>query len=97
MPTVAVAMTGLGASLINIPFFFYYMKVKRFFCLIQVINNLDMSLQVFLNHYKIDPDYLNIAQILFMIWNAINDPLFGCVQVRRRSLVNLELLTEINN
>uniref|UniRef100_A0A914WUJ6 Uncharacterized protein n=1 Tax=Plectus sambesii TaxID=2011161 RepID=A0A914WUJ6_9BILA len=61
MPTLAVAMTGLGAAFINVIFFLYYMKV-------------------FLNFYKIEERYLNIAQILFMVWNAINDPLFGWIQ-----------------
>lgn len=38
--------------------------------------------KVFLNVYKIDQFWFGIAQILFAIWNAINDPLFGYAQVR---------------
>lgn len=38
--------------------------------------------KVFLNIYKIDQFWFGIAQILFAIWNAINDPLFGYAQVR---------------
>uniref|UniRef100_A0A914WHR8 Uncharacterized protein n=1 Tax=Plectus sambesii TaxID=2011161 RepID=A0A914WHR8_9BILA len=60
-PTVAVAMTSLGAGILGVVYNFYYIKV-------------------FLEFYQIQPAYLNMAQILFMIWNAINDPLFGCIQ-----------------
>uniref|UniRef100_A0A0N5B0J4 Major facilitator superfamily domain-containing protein 12 n=1 Tax=Syphacia muris TaxID=451379 RepID=A0A0N5B0J4_9BILA len=36
--------------------------------------------KVFLNVFKINEVWFAIAQILFMIWNSINDPLFGYVQ-----------------
>uniref|UniRef100_A0A2K6VQY6 Major facilitator superfamily associated domain-containing protein n=1 Tax=Onchocerca volvulus TaxID=6282 RepID=A0A2K6VQY6_ONCVO len=36
--------------------------------------------KVFLNIYKIDQFWFGIAQMLFAIWNAINDPLFGYAQ-----------------
>jgi len=38
-------------------------------------------LKVFLNFYHLDAFWLNLAQILFMIWNALNDPIFGYIQV----------------
>lgn len=37
-------------------------------------------IKVFLTIYHLDNLWLNIAQILFAVWNAVNDPLFGCVQ-----------------
>lgn len=36
--------------------------------------------QLFLEHYRITPYWFNFAQIFYMIWNAINDPLFGYFQ-----------------
>ncbi|XP_075035793.1 transmembrane protein 180-like [Mixophyes fleayi] len=36
--------------------------------------------KLFLNRYKISEGAFNQAQIVFMIWNAINDPLFGFIQ-----------------
>uniref|UniRef100_A0A0R3RYN9 Major facilitator superfamily protein n=1 Tax=Elaeophora elaphi TaxID=1147741 RepID=A0A0R3RYN9_9BILA len=36
--------------------------------------------KVFLNIYKIDQFWFGMAQMLFAIWNAINDPLFGYAQ-----------------
>ncbi|VBB26515.1 unnamed protein product [Acanthocheilonema viteae] len=36
--------------------------------------------KVFLNIYKINQFWFGIAQMLFAIWNAINDPLFGYAQ-----------------
>ncbi|CAG9529713.1 unnamed protein product [Cercopithifilaria johnstoni] len=36
--------------------------------------------KVFLNIYKIDQFWFGVAQILFAIWNTINDPLFGYAQ-----------------
>ncbi|EFO21010.2 hypothetical protein LOAG_07478 [Loa loa] len=36
--------------------------------------------KIFLNIYKIDQFWFGMAQMLFAIWNAINDPLFGYVQ-----------------
>ncbi|XP_074637522.1 transmembrane protein 180-like isoform X2 [Acropora palmata] len=36
--------------------------------------------KTFLNVYKISNYWFNVAQIVFLIWNAINDPLFGYFQ-----------------
>lgn len=36
--------------------------------------------KLFLNHYKISEGAFHQAQVVFMIWNAINDPLFGYIQ-----------------
>ncbi|XP_018094675.1 transmembrane protein 180 isoform X1 [Xenopus laevis] len=36
--------------------------------------------KLFLNRYKISEAAFHQAQVVFMIWNAINDPLFGYVQ-----------------
>ncbi|KAM4632155.1 transmembrane protein 180-like [Discoglossus pictus] len=36
--------------------------------------------KLFLNQYKISEAAFHKAQIVFMIWNAINDPLFGYLQ-----------------
>ncbi|XP_027539588.1 transmembrane protein 180-like [Neopelma chrysocephalum] len=36
--------------------------------------------KLFLNRYKISEGAFNQAQAVFMIWNAINDPLFGYIQ-----------------
>ncbi|KAK6107160.1 MFS/sugar transport family protein [Brugia pahangi] len=36
--------------------------------------------KIFLNIYKIDQFWFGMAQMLFAIWNAINDPLFGYAQ-----------------
>ncbi|XP_053551022.1 transmembrane protein 180 isoform X2 [Bombina bombina] len=36
--------------------------------------------KLFLNQYKISEGAFHKAQIVFMIWNAINDPLFGYIQ-----------------
>ncbi|KAM3720783.1 Transmembrane protein [Dirofilaria immitis] len=36
--------------------------------------------KIFLNIYKIDQFWFGVAQMLFAIWNAINDPLFGYAQ-----------------
>ncbi|CAM5086842.1 unnamed protein product [Natator depressus] len=36
--------------------------------------------KVFLNQYKISETAFHQAQVVFMIWNAINDPLFGYIQ-----------------
>ncbi|XP_064647794.1 transmembrane protein 180-like [Lineus longissimus] len=32
---------------------------------------------IFLNRYKIEESWFQASQVLYMIWNAINDPLFG--------------------
>lgn len=36
--------------------------------------------KVFLNVFHVNEKWFNIAQFLFMIWNAVNDPLFGYIQ-----------------
>ncbi|XP_078675083.1 transmembrane protein 180-like [Branchiostoma floridae x Branchiostoma belcheri] len=36
--------------------------------------------KLFLNSYKISEVWFNQAQVIYMIWNAINDPLFGYFQ-----------------
>ncbi|XP_043945558.1 transmembrane protein 180-like isoform X1 [Protopterus annectens] len=36
--------------------------------------------KLFLNRYKISEASFHQAQVLYMIWNAINDPLFGYIQ-----------------
>ncbi|XP_048581961.1 transmembrane protein 180 [Nematostella vectensis] len=36
--------------------------------------------KIFLNVYRISEYWFNIAQVIFLIWNAINDPLFGYLQ-----------------
>ncbi|XP_053327194.1 transmembrane protein 180-like [Spea bombifrons] len=36
--------------------------------------------KLFLNRYKISEGAFHQAQVVFMIWNAINDPLFGYIQ-----------------
>lgn len=38
-------------------------------------------LKVFLNIYYLDDAWLNVAQTLYLVWNAINDPIFGYMQV----------------
>ncbi|CAI4229670.1 unnamed protein product [Auanema sp. JU1783] len=37
-------------------------------------------IKVFLDKFHLEPSYLNNIQILFLIWNAINDPILGFVQ-----------------
>ncbi|XP_068749576.1 transmembrane protein 180-like [Montipora capricornis] len=36
--------------------------------------------KIYLNVYKISNYWFNVAQVVFLIWNAINDPLFGYFQ-----------------
>ncbi|KAI1728336.1 MFS/sugar transport protein domain-containing protein [Ditylenchus destructor] len=36
--------------------------------------------KVFLNVFHVNEYWFNLAQLLFMFWNAINDPLFGYIQ-----------------
>ncbi|NWY76689.1 MF13A protein, partial [Erithacus rubecula] len=36
--------------------------------------------KLFLNRYKISETAFHVAQVVFMVWNAINDPLFGYIQ-----------------
>lgn len=36
--------------------------------------------KVFLNVFHVNTYWFNLAQVLFMVWNAVNDPLFGYLQ-----------------
>lgn len=40
-----------------------------------------IAFQVFIDKYHLPSSYLNVVQILFLIWNAINDPILGYMQV----------------
>uniref|UniRef100_A0A1I7UEW9 MFS transporter n=1 Tax=Caenorhabditis tropicalis TaxID=1561998 RepID=A0A1I7UEW9_9PELO len=48
--------------------------------------------KVYINQFHVDTKWFNIAQTLFMFWNAINDPLFGYLQEIRGSWLNNRLL-----
>lgn len=74
---VALAAGQFGLSLMQTLFMFYYVKVR----LSLFILNRQASFQVYLNVFKISESYFIIAQALFLVWNAINDPLFGYLQV----------------
>lgn len=37
--------------------------------------------KIYLNIFHVPQMWFNIAQTLFMFWNAVNDPLFGYMQV----------------
>ncbi|KAK0395586.1 hypothetical protein QR680_001344 [Steinernema hermaphroditum] len=37
-------------------------------------------LNVFLNVYKMDATHVTLVQTLFLVWNAVNDPIFGYIQ-----------------
>ena len=41
--------------------------------------------KVFLNEYHIDEKWFHFAQLLYLIWNAINDPLFAYYQDTKQS------------
>jgi len=52
--------------------------------------------KVFLMKYHVSNYWFNVAQVVFMIWNAVNDPLFGYIQdnstssifrIRRKSIL----------
>jgi len=52
--------------------------------------------KVFLIKYQVSDHWFHIAQVVFMIWNAVNDPLFGYIQdnstssifrIRRKSIL----------
>ncbi|CAH1795626.1 unnamed protein product [Owenia fusiformis] len=52
--------------------------------------------KVFLNMYKISEAWFQASQVIYMVWNAVNDPLFGymqdngkwaCVKSRRHSIL----------
>lgn len=36
--------------------------------------------KIFLNVYHVNERWFDVAQILFLFWNALNDPLFGYLQ-----------------
>ncbi|KAK6730686.1 hypothetical protein RB195_007264 [Necator americanus] len=36
--------------------------------------------RIYLNVFQVPQQWFNIAQTLFLFWNAINDPLFGYMQ-----------------
>uniref|UniRef100_A0A7E4VCY7 Major facilitator superfamily protein n=1 Tax=Panagrellus redivivus TaxID=6233 RepID=A0A7E4VCY7_PANRE len=36
--------------------------------------------KVFLNVFKVNEYWFNVSQLLYMLWNAVNDPLFGYLQ-----------------
>jgi len=41
--------------------------------------------KVYLTRFHVSEPWFQLAQVIFMIWNAINDPLFGCLQDNARS------------
>lgn len=36
--------------------------------------------KVFLNYYNVKESWFHMSQILYMVWNAVNDPLFALIQ-----------------
>ncbi|CAE1306984.1 unnamed protein product [Acanthosepion pharaonis] len=36
--------------------------------------------KIFLNVYRIQENWFHISQVIFMVWNAINDPMFAYIQ-----------------
>lgn len=36
--------------------------------------------KVFLNYYHVQESWFHVAQLLYMVWNAVNDPLFALLQ-----------------
>jgi Na+/melibiose symporter-like transporter len=52
--------------------------------------------KVFLNRHHVSESWFQVSQVIFMIWNALNDPLFGymqdnyniaCLKIRRLSIL----------
>ena len=41
--------------------------------------------KVYLNRFHVSEPWFDLAQVIFLIWNAVNDPLFGCLQDYARS------------
>ena len=41
--------------------------------------------KLYLTRFHVSEPWFQFAQVVFMIWNAINDPLFGCLQDNARS------------
>ncbi|KAK6730687.1 hypothetical protein RB195_007264 [Necator americanus] len=44
--------------------------------------------RIYLNVFQVPQQWFNIAQTLFLFWNAINDPLFGYMQDKPGSWLN---------
>jgi Na+/melibiose symporter-like transporter len=42
--------------------------------------------KVYLNRFHVTEPWFQLAQTIFMVWNAVNDPLFGCLQDNARFL-----------
>ena len=49
--------------------------------------------KVFLTRYGVSETWFHSTQIIFMIWNAVNDPLFGYLQVRRSGVLQGNVLS----
>ena len=41
--------------------------------------------KLYLSRFHVTEPWFQFAQVVFMIWNAVNDPLFGCLQDNARS------------
>jgi len=41
--------------------------------------------KLYLNRFHVSEPWFQFAQVVFMIWNAVNDPLFACLQDNARS------------
>jgi len=41
--------------------------------------------KLYLSRFHVSEPWFQFAQVVFMIWNAVNDPLFGCLQDNARS------------
>lgn len=56
--------------------------------------------KIYMNVFHVPHVWFNIAQTLFMFWNAINDPLFGYLQVSAflvlYKLLNIKELSAAN-
>lgn len=74
---LAIFLGNFGLGLLHTAFNFYYVKV----ILYPLQFHRFIFLQVFLNIFQVNEYWFNLAQLLFLIWNAINDPLFGYLQV----------------
>ncbi|CAI2311786.1 unnamed protein product [Caenorhabditis sp. 36 PRJEB53466] len=48
--------------------------------------------KVYINQFHVNTKWFNVAQTLFMVWNTINDPLFGYLQEVRGSWLNNRFL-----
>lgn len=36
--------------------------------------------KIYLNRFHVSEDWFQVSQLVFMVWNAVNDPLFGYIQ-----------------